>query len=107
MNLLNRSIKSPKIGSIANYECYFLSEITWCLLENKLIDRIFKLMQESLNGKYFIHNLVFYKGQQQYGNNYFTNLNEFIDFCPFNLITKVEINNIEDDCIHTSSIFKI
>ena len=45
-------------------------------------------------------------GQQQYGNNYFTNLNEFIDFCPFNLITKVEINNIEDDCIHTSCILK-
>ena len=106
----NLSFKVDNVENIleyANYECYFFSEITWCLLENKLIDRIFKLMQEYLNGKYFIHNLVFYKGQQQYGNNYFTNLNEFIDFCPFNLITKVEIDNVEDDCIYTSSIFKI
>ena len=64
-------------------------------------------MSEKLKGKYFIHNLVFYKGQQKYGNDYFTNLNEFIKFCPFELLGKVEINLKESDTIETSTIFKI
>ncbi len=40
-------------------------------------------MKEKMKGKYFIHNLVFYKGQQEYGNQYFTNLDEFIKVLPF------------------------
>ena len=51
--------------------------------------------------------LVFYKGKQRYGNNYFTNLKEFLDFCPFRLLTKVEINNNDFETIETSSIFII
>lgn len=64
-------------------------------------------MQEYLKGKYFIHNLVFYKGQQKYGRSYFTTVNEFINFCPFNMITSVEINSLDEDTIKSSILFKI
>ncbi len=90
-----------------DYDCYFFSEITWYILEDNMIDIVFNTMKKKLKGKYFIHNLVFYKGQQKYGLDYFSNLKEFIDFCPFELIGKVEIDIKKSDCIETSSIFKI
>lgn len=98
------------ISNICNYNnhsCFFFSEVTWYILENKLIDNIFSEMLSKLKGKHFIHNLTFYKGQQKYGNDYFTNLNEFIDFCPFRLITKVEIDYAISDAINTSCLFEI
>ena len=104
------SFKVDNIRNILNYsryQCFFFSEITWCLLEDKLLDNIFTIMKENLTGKYFIHNLVFYKGQQKYGNDYFANLEDFIEFCPFKLLTKVEINTLSYDVTNTSCIFKI
>ena len=95
------------IGNYGDYNCFFFSEITWYILENKIIDKIFYKMKQKFKGKYFIHNLVFYKGQQQYGKEYFTNLNEFIKFCPFELVGKVEIDIKNSNIIETSSIFKI
>jgi SAM-dependent methyltransferase len=95
------------IENYTNYDCFFFSEITWYLLENNMIDNIFKKMSDKHKGKYLIHNLVFYKGQQKYGNDYFSNLNEFIKFCPFDLIGKVEIDIKQSDAIETSIIFKI
>ncbi len=91
----------------SEYQSFFFSEITWYLLEDKLLDRVFEKMKNNLSGKFFIHNLVFYKGQQRYGNNYFTNLKEFLEFCPFKLLTKIEIENVDSDTSQTSSIFKI
>ena len=99
--------KIINIGNYKDYDCYFFSEISWYLLEDKMIDRIFDIMKKKLKGKYFIHNLVFYKGQQKYGNEYFTSLKEFISFCPFKLVGKVEIDIYGNDCFETSSIFKI
>ena len=64
-------------------------------------------MKDNLTGKFFIHNLTFYKGQQKYGNNYFTNYKEFLELCPFKLLTKVEIKDFECDEYQTSSIFLI
>ena len=91
----------------SKFQCFFFSEITWYLLEDKLLDKVFEKMKNNLTGKFFIHNLTFYKGQQKYGNNYFTNLKEFLEFCPFKLLTKVEINNVDCDSSATSSIFII
>jgi SAM-dependent methyltransferase len=106
----NLKFKVDNILNIENYtdyDCYFFSEITWYLLEDNMIDNLFKTMSNKLKGKYLIHNLVFYKGLQKYGNNYFSNLNEFIKFCPFELIGKVEIDIKQSDTIETSIIFKI
>lgn len=102
--------KADNVKSIAeykNYECIFFSEITWYLLEDKLLDRVFEKMKTEMSGKYFIHNLVFYKGQQKYGTNYFTCLDEFVKFCPFTLVGKVEIDLRKSDTVETSSIFVI
>ena len=91
----------------SQFQCFFFSEITWYLLEDKLLDKVFEKMKNNLSGKFFIHNLSFYKGQQKYGNNYFTNLKEFLEFCPFKLLTKVEIEDFDCDSYQTSSIFMI
>ena len=104
------SFKVDNVDNIldySQYQSFFFSEITWYLLEDKLLDRVFEKMKNNLSGKFFIHNLNFYKGQQKYGNNYFSNLNEFLEFCPFKLLTKVEINNYDFDTSETSSIFLI
>ena len=74
------------IDEYKDYECYFFSEITWYILEDNKIDKIFEIMKNKLKGKYFIHNLVFYKGQQRYGLDYFSSLDQFIEFCPSNNI---------------------
>ena len=87
----------------------FFSEITWYLLEEKALDKIFNVMKEkfSKKNKFFIHNLVFYKEGQEYGKDYFTNLDEFINFCPFELVGKSEIDITEDGTVVTSSIYRI
>lgn len=95
------------ILNYSQYDCFFFSEITWYLLEEKILDKIFEKMIKNFKGKYFIHNLVFYKGQQKYGRNYFSTVKEFIDFCPFKIITSVEINSINENTTKSSIIFKI
>ena len=64
-------------------------------------------MKNSLKGKYFIHNLVFYKGQQKYGLDYFSTLDQFIEFCPFKLLSKTFTEFEEGDPKETSTIFQI
>ena len=90
-----------------DYDCYFFSEITWYILEDNKIDKIFEIMKNSLKGKYFIHNLVFYKGQQKYGLDYFSTLDQFIEFCPFKLLSKTFTESEESDSKETSTIFEI
>ena len=100
-----------EVGDVNNIEKYMeydailFAEITWYILDH--LDAIFKKMLYSFRGKYFIHNLVFYKGQQKYGTDFFTNLEEFIDYVPFKLIGYAEATSIDDDTIETSTIFKI
>ena len=90
-----------------DYDCFFFSEITWYILEDNKIDKIFEIMKNSLKGKYFIHNLVFYKRQQKYGLDYFSTLDQFIEFCPFKLLSKTFTEFEESDSKETSTIFEI
>ena len=65
-------------------ENILFAEIAWYLLEDNLISKVFDKMMKHYSGNYFINNLVFYNDdRQKYGRDYFTNLDEFIDFCPF------------------------
>ena len=64
-------------------------------------------MRNSLKGKYLIHNLSFYKRSQEYGLDYFSNLEQFIEFCPFELLSKTSTEFEERDVIETSTIFQI
>lgn len=98
------------IGNYSDYQCMFFSEITWYLLEKNQLNTIFEEMQRSFAGKnsYFIHNLVFYKGsEQKYGREYFTNLREFAEFCPFELLAKTEVDFEDESTVETSAIFRI
>jgi SAM-dependent methyltransferase len=99
------------IQDYSNFQAIFFSEITWYLLEGKKLDGIFDKMKSLFSGSetFFIHNLVFYKnGVQQYGNEYFTNLEEFISYCPFELLGTTVANDLENNiAIETCSIFKI
>jgi len=98
------------ISQYNNFDCMFFSEITWYLLEEKKLDKIFNIMSKNSKGKnkFFIHNLVFYKDNvQQYGKDYFTTFEEFIEFCPFELLGKVQSDIQSEGNIETSAIFKI
>jgi SAM-dependent methyltransferase len=102
------SFVTDKVQNIHNYtkfEAILFADITWYILED--LDAMFDSMLKNFYGKYFLHNLVFYKGQQQYGREYFTNLKEFIEFIPFTLIGYSESTTVESDVYETSSIFKI
>ena len=103
-----------EVGDVSNinkyidFECIFMSEITWYLLENQVIDKLFDEMGKHMKGKYLIHNLVFYKNEtQNYGKDYFTNLDEFISFCPFDLLGKTEVDMQNSNTVETSAIFRI
>ncbi len=96
---------STELSRFNNYDCVIFSEIIWYILPN-LID-IFKILEKDFKGKYLLVNQVFYKGTQKYGTEYFTNLNEFINYVPFTLLGQCEATTINDSTIETSTIFKI
>lgn len=83
------------------------AEITWYVLDE--LQPVFSQMLKNFRGKHFVHNLVFYKGNtQQYGREYFTNLDEFITFCPFQLLARSEYTSADPtSSIETSTIFLI
>ncbi|MDE0770859.1 MAG: class I SAM-dependent methyltransferase [Salibacteraceae bacterium] len=96
---------TKNIDSFKTREAIILSEVVWYILPN--LKALFKALSESSKGKYLIVNQVFYKGSQKYGNEYFTDLQEFIDFVPFELLAYSESSAVKDTTIETSVIFKI
>lgn len=96
---------STHLLNYQNYDCVMLSEILWYILPD--LKGIFEVLKTNFSGKYLIINQVFYKGSQKYGTEYFTNLNELIEFVPFSLVGKCEATTINDSTIETSTIFKI
>lgn len=58
-------------------------------------------------GKYVLINQTFYKGQQQYGREYFTNLNEMVNYLPWDNLAKMEIETSDMDTIETHSVFRV
>ncbi len=102
------SSRIDTVDNLANYkhlDAILFAEITWYILPD--LPKLFALMREHFAGKYFIHNLVFYKGTQKYGTEYFTNLQEFIKYVPFKLMGYCEATTEHDSTIETSTIFKI
>ncbi|NLW91142.1 MAG: methyltransferase domain-containing protein [Syntrophomonadaceae bacterium] len=93
------------IDNYKDYDAVLFAEIVWYILDD--INLIFEKMSKNMKGKYFLNNLVFYKGHQQYGREYFTSLKEFIDFVPFTLIGHSEATTVDSDTVETSSIFLI
>jgi len=95
-------------ANLAQYkdcEAILFAEVSWYLLPE--LKGLFDLMLQHFQGKYFINNLVFYKGTQKYGTEYFTNLKAYIDYVPFQLLGYCEATTELDSTIETSTIFKI
>jgi SAM-dependent methyltransferase len=95
------------IGQYTDYDGVLFAEITWYVLEH--LQPVFGEMLKHLRGKHLFHNLVFYKGDtQQYGRDYFTDLDGFIDYCPFRLLARSEYTTADPmSTIETSTAFLI
>ncbi|TAG04315.1 MAG: class I SAM-dependent methyltransferase [Cytophagia bacterium] len=94
-----------ELSKFKDYDCVLFSEIIWYILPD--LKEIFNVLKKDFKGKYFLVNQVFYKGTQKYGNEYFTNLKEFINYVPFTLVGQCEATMDKDSTIETSTIFKI
>lgn len=86
-------------------DCILLSEIIWYILPD--LNALFDVMKEHFAGKHLVVLQVFYKGSQKYGTEYFTNLDEFIEYVPFPLLGKSESTLERDSTIETATIFEI
>lgn len=93
------------IRNYSDYDAILFAEITWYILDE--LPDVFDDMLKYFHGKYFLNNLVFYKTKQQYGVNLFRNLKEFIEYVPFELVGWSEATLVEDECVETSTIFRI
>jgi SAM-dependent methyltransferase len=93
------------ISAYKTYDAILFADVTWYILDD--LDYIFDKMIEYCYGKYFLHNLVFYQGTQKYGREYFTNLEEFIGYVPFKLLSRAECWRNDSDTIETATVFKI
>lgn len=100
-----------EVDTVANlsryrdHEAVLFAEITWYLLDQ--FDSVLETLRDHFSGKYFLHNLVFYKSAQRYGREYFTTLDEFIARVPFELVARTEGTTKTMDTIETSTVFRI
>ncbi len=94
-----------ELSKFKDYDCVLFSEIIWYILPD--LKGIFNILEKDFKGKYFLVNQVFYKGTQKYGNDFFTNLKEFIAYVPFTLVGQCEATTNNDSTIETSTIFMI
>ncbi len=102
------SFEVDTVGNLSRYrdhDAVLFAEITWYLLDQ--FDFVLETLRSHFSGKYFLHNLVFYKTGQRYGREYFTNLDEFIARVPFELVARMEGTTREMDTIETSTVFRI
>lgn len=90
-------------ASGGGYEAILLAEIMWYILDD--LDGIIDNISANHKGKYIIINQTFYKGQQQYGKEYFTDLNEMVNYLPWDNLAKIEIETSGMDTIETHSVF--
>lgn len=101
------------VGNIAEYRegfkqfdaCLF-AEIMWYILDD--LDTIIQNMQKYFQGRIVIVNQAFYKpGVQQYGKEYFTNLDEMCEYLPWSCIEKIVEQDLETGSIETHSVFRL
>ena len=96
---------TKELSKYKDVECVMFAEIIWYILPH--LKDIFDVLKSSFSGKYLLVNQVFYKGSQRYGTEYFTNLQEFIDYVPLPLLGRCEATTTNDTTIETSTIFRI
>ncbi len=91
---------------LAQYDACLFAEIMWYILDD--IDVILKNLQYFFHGKTVMVNQTFYKaGVQQYGKEYFTNLDEMCAYLPWKCLEKIVEEDVETGSIDTHSVFRI
>lgn len=88
------------------YDGIIFSDIMWYILQD--LEIVIKRLKENCGGKILMIKQVFYKGQQKYGNEYFTSQNEMINYLDcFELIGKMTCDLKKNDSISTITVFQI
>lgn len=91
----------------AEFDAILFAEVTWYILAD--LAKAYSQMLDTFSGKYFIHNLTFYKGdRQKFGREYFSTFEQFVEHCPFKLIEySLSQTTAPDSVIASSAIFKV
>lgn len=89
-----------------NFDIIILSEVMWYILKD--LDMIIEKLRRYFAGKYVIINQTFYKGKQQYGKEYFTNMDEMTQYLQMHPVTYTMAFSDENEISYeTHSVFKI
>ena len=86
-------------------EAIIFSEIMWYILQD--LDDIIENLTNKFKNKLIIVNQVFYKGEQRYGNDYFTSLEELVKYLPWKCLKKLSIDRIDDGFYESHSVYRI
>lgn len=101
-----KEIECFKTGEGYDFDVIILSEIMWYILQD--LDEIIEKLKRYFSEKYLIVNQTFYKGQQEYGREYFTNLNEMFEYMKMNVVGYTTSYLVENEVSYeTHSILKI
>lgn len=89
-----------------DFDVIILSEIMWYVLQD--LDEIIEKLKRCFSEKYLIINQTFYRERQEYGREYFTNLNEMFEYMKMNVIGYTTSYLAENEVSYeTHSILKI
>lgn len=90
----------------SGYDVILFSELMWFILPE--LKGILSKLKKVFSGKYIMINQTFYTAGQRYGREYFTNLNEMIDYLNIDVLgfTTAEMGN-KSGSYETHSIFRI
>ena len=87
------------------FEAVIFSEIMWYILQD--LDDVIKNLSKNFRGRMVIINQVFYKGEQKYGNEFFTCLEEMVQYIPWRCLKKISIDRIDDGFYESHSVYCI
>ncbi len=77
----------------------------WYILED--LDSVIENLSEKFQNKLLIVNQVFYKEEQEYGNEFFTCLDEMTAYLPWECLKKISIDRMDDGFYESHSVYRI
>ena len=94
------------ISRYKEYDIIVLSELLWYILDD--LEQVLDCIKDAFSGSHLIILQSFYReGLQQYGKDFFTNIDELNAYIPFCCISKIVIDPIEGSSYETVSVYKI
>lgn len=87
------------------FEAVIFSDIMWYILDD--LDEVIKNLTANFKDRLVIINQVFYKGEQKYGNEFFTCLDELVRYLPWKCLKKISIDRMDDGFFESHSVYRI